>query len=347
MSKIPCRKCNGCGVYHDLSVLTCSECGKDISSIPALLIETEEIPVEYYGEIDENVTVYVQKCSACGALNFTSDANKRVRVCCNCHKTRVAAIAPTAYKTEQTQDDDTDQDNSDEITSSNNISEKKTSKSIDGKEAKEAFSTVSDKLASITNGDEDDDDDDDDDSAQWNSLLGNIRKSIGSPADTSRSHTGLSMESHVEEPAIEINSSGKTYDDEDDDDDVSDWSGILGGKSEPKKKQPQQEKPEITLTALRYGRLSFSIKAESDSPYLLGRSGNQSAFLSNDRRVGNEHCYLIFKNGKWYVKDNHSSNGTAVNSIDIGLNGEHVLADGDELKLGHHPDSMAFRITIT
>ena len=100
------------------------------------------------------------------------------------------------------------------------------------------------------------------------------------------------------------------------------------------------------MTAIRFGRLSFAIEAKKDTPYLLGRSANQRAFLENDGRVGNEHCYILFKNGKWYVKDNHSANGTAVNSRDIGLNGEHVLNDGDELKLGHHSDSMAFRGTI-
>ena len=80
--------------------------------------------------------------------------------------------------------------------------------------------------------------------------------------------------------------------------------------------------------------------------YMLGRSAEQSAFLENDHRVSNRHCYLSYKNGAWYVKDNHSSNGTAVNSRDIGLNGESRLNDGDELKLGHHPDSMAFKVMI-
>lgn len=79
---------------------------------------------------------------------------------------------------------------------------------------------------------------------------------------------------------------------------------------------------------------------------MLGRSANQGAFLSQDGRVGNEHCYLFFRNGNWFVRDNNSKNGTAVNSRDIGLNGECMLSDGDELKLGHHPDSVAFRISI-
>lgn len=79
---------------------------------------------------------------------------------------------------------------------------------------------------------------------------------------------------------------------------------------------------------------------------MLGRSAGQGNFLAQDGRVSNEHCLLIYRDGSWFVRDNHSSNGTAVNSRDIGLNGECVLNSGDELKLGHHPDSMAFRVTL-
>ena len=97
MSRIPCRKCNKCGFYHDFTVTVCGECGKDISAVPALMIETKEIPGERFGEIDEKITAYVQKCSACGALNFTSDPDRRVRICYNCHKARVASVKPTLY----------------------------------------------------------------------------------------------------------------------------------------------------------------------------------------------------------------------------------------------------------
>ena len=95
-----------------------------------------------------------------------------------------------------------------------------------------------------------------------------------------------------------------------------------------------------------YGKLTFTVKADSGAQYMLGRSANQSSFLASDKRVGNEHCYLYFKDGFWYVKDNHSANGTAVNSKDIGLNGEARLNNGDELILGHNSDSMAFKISF-
>lgn len=290
MSKIPCKECNSCGCYNDLSVMTCDECGKDLKEVPALMIETDDIPGEKYGEIDENVAVFVQKCSACGALNFTADKDSPVKVCHNCHKTRVASIAPEEYA-----------------------------------ETVEGVHTEDDVL-------------DNEESAQWQGILENIRKSVGG-AEPNPSRKVEEKKKVLTPPVIDID------DNEDEEDDVSDWSGILGGLSAPEKVVVEQHKPSITLTEVRYGRLSFTIETK-DGEYMLGRSANQSEFLRSDGRVGNEHCYLYFKNSSWYVKDNHSLNGTAVNSRDLGLNGESRLCDGDELKLGHHPDSMAFNITI-
>lgn len=322
MSRIPCKKCKSCGFYHDLSVMTCDECGTDLKNTPALLVEIDDIPGEKYGEIDENVTVFIQKCSACGALNFTSDKQSPVKVCHNCHKTRVAAIEPEEYT--------------------------ETAEKVSVEEEKVEDETVTDVTAPAGGNTgtakvifaDDDDDDDDDDSAQWQGILGNIRKSVGGAEPQPARKTPPS--------SVVDNTDVEAIDDDDDDDDegVSDWSSILGGKPAPKKASVEHPKPAITLTAVRYGRLSFTIEAKDNEEYMLGRSANQREFLQNDGRVGNEHCYIYFRNGTWYVKDNHSANGTAVNSRDLGLNGESRLNDGDELKLGHHSDSMAFRITI-
>lgn len=321
MSKIPCKKCKSCGFYHDLSVMTCDECGTDLQKTPAFLIETEDIPGEQYGEIDEAGTVFVQKCSACGALNFTADKNSPVKVCHNCHKTRVAAIEPVEYK-----------ESLDNVHTDDDLKEEDDAVSADETVAQAGVNAGTTKVLF--------DDDDDDDSVQWQGILGNIRKSVGGadPSIVRKAET----KPQAENPPPPLDDDK----DEDDEEEVSDWSGILGGKPAPKKVAATPYKPAITLTAIRYGRLSFTIEAKPNEEYMLGRSANQSEFLCSDGRVGNEHCYLYFKSGSWYVKDNHSSNGTAVNSRDLGLNGESKLNDGDELKLGHHPDSMAFRITI-
>lgn len=129
------------------------------------------------------------------------------------------------------------------------------------------------------------------------------------------------------------------------------WDGLLGGVrpeavlgTVPASSQGGRR---LTLTAIRYGPMSLTLQAgQRDLPFLLGRSAGCGEFLSQDLRVSNEHCYLTFQNGDWVVIDNHSANGTAVNRQFLEFNGQRVLRDGDELTLGHHPDSMAFRVGI-
>ena len=114
------------------------------------------------------------------------------------------------------------------------------------------------------------------------------------------------------------------------------WENILDEKAKTK---------QIHLTAKAYGELSFSITPD-DGKYMLGRSAKHGDFLSQDMRIGNEHCYLFYKDGDWFVKDNNSKNGTFVDSRDIGINGVQVLKNGSELKLGHNDNSVAFKISI-
>ena len=336
MSRIPCKKCPQCGLYNDFTVEKC-ECEKTLNSIGAQFVNTDELSPEEYGEIDTSLKVYVQKCSACGALNFTDDPSNPVKVCYNCHKTRIAAIVPVEYVEEDSEDD------------KKNVTPETEVKI--GFDVQPTADHIAQDHSSYAGSEDEDDNDDDDDSAQWQSILGNIQRAVGSTpaAKTCQAYT----QQVVEPKTIQVpNSLDNDDDDDDDDDEVGDWSDILGTTAKttstttPKRQaHPTPAKKDITLTAIRYGRLTFTVEA-AQGTYMLGRSANQGAFLSQDGRVGNEHCYLFFRNGTWFVRDNNSKNGTAVNSRDIGLNGECILSDGDELKLGHHPDSVAFRISI-
>lgn len=332
MNRIPCKKCSQCGLYNDFTIEEC-ECGKKLNSIEAQFVDTDELSPEEYGEIDTSLKVYVQKCSACGALNYTDNPSNPVKVCYNCHKTRIAGIAPVECVEEDS-----------EATQTASIPEVETTDSANVFGAKQTASQVAQEQPLY--GTDDDNDDDDDDFVQWQGILGNIKNtvSITPVAKMSQPRTQQVVDPRVSQVTNDF------YDD--DDDEVGDWSGILGITSnasstpDPKRQAPSTPtKKNITLTAIRYGRLCFTVDVGQDT-YMLGRSANQGAFLSQDGRVGNEHCFLFFRNGTWFVKDNNSKNGTAVNSRDIGLNGECMLSDGDELKLGHHPDSVAFRVSI-
>lgn len=332
MNRVPCKKCPQCGLFNDFTIEEC-ECGKKLSNIGAQFTNTDELSPEQYGEIDVSLKVYVQKCSACGALNYTDNPSRPVKVCYNCHKTRIAAIEPVEYvDTGSSEQEDAVDSKVDESSGNNSLnahaSQQQTPQVTH-------FPTV-----------DDDDDDEDDASVQWQGILGNIQKTVGSSPVISR--TKPSQQS-VKNTAVTPIVSGD--DDEGDEDEVGDWSGILGNKAKQNTTTPKSQvvthaaKKDVTLTAIRYGRLSFTVEAGPNT-YMLGRSANQGSFLSQDGRVGNEHCYLFYRNGNWFVKDNNSRNGTAVNSRDIGLNGECMLSDGDELKLGHHNDSVTFHISI-
>ncbi len=319
MSKIPCKKCSVCGMYNDLSVMICV-CGADLSFTSALLTETNDIPVGKSGNINENVSVFVQKCPACGTLNFTSDKENRVQTCHNCTKRRVYSIDPEPYT-----------ENGNKSSAQNPSEESSTA-------APPVFTaqTPDDAVVPDAAGNGGDGT-----PTPWGGMLGNISKAVGS-SDAS--------ETHKEVPLVNSPVSKPVEDDDDEDDDggngVADWSSILGVDSAPKMATAEKRKPVITLSAVRYGRYSFTVEPKENEEYWLGRSANQSKFLSYDGRVSNKHCYLCFKGGYWFVKNNNASNGTFVNSNYIGDYGESRLNDGDVLVLGHETDSMAFRITI-
>lgn len=333
MNKVPCKKCPQCGLFNDFTIEEC-ECGKKLNNIGAQFINIDELSPEQYGEIDVSLKVYVQKCSACGALNYTDNPSNPVKVCYNCHKTRIAAIVPVEY---------VDTDSSEQ---EDEVDSKADDMSVDNNSNTHASYQQTPQVTHSPTADDDDDDDDDDDSVQWQGILGNIQKTVGSsPVISQTKSSQPSVKNTIVTPIA------PDEDDEDDEDEVGDWSGILGNKAKQNTTTPKPQvvtpaaNKDITLTAIRYGRLSFTVEAGPNT-YMLGRSANQGSFLSQDGRVGNEHCYLFYRNGNWFVKDNNSRNGTAVNSRDIGLNGECMLSNGDELKLGHHNDSVAFRISI-
>lgn len=324
MSKLPCRKCPECGLYHDLSVVVCDACNADLGNIPALVIETDDIAPDEKGKIDENVPVFVQKCPRCGALNFTPSKEERVKLCCGCNKKRVAAVEPEEYVAEEVK---SDVDETEDDISDNSIDNANT----EGAKANVLFNTV----------DDDDDDDDDDDGgtfAFWNNMLADTQRKSGMPESVKQEKTSV----EPEKKSVSYDDD----DDDDDDDDVSGWSDFLSEESKPQKSNAEKIGSKITLTAINYGQLTFTLDSQTCGRYLLGRSANQSLFLEKDERVSNKHCYLYYNNNSWYVEDKHSSNGTFVNSEDIGFNGVRKLNDGDRLILGHESNSMAFRVSI-
>lgn len=318
MNRMPCRKCSQCGLYHSLAVETCTDCGTSMSNVSAELIDVDALSTDELGDVDQPVTVYVQKCCRCGTLNFTPDKNRPVQRCRICNTVHVKRIEPVLYTPE-----DEEAVNVDAGTKSKN---ERTAAAKAQQHAPEAETTypVNDEGELDT------------EALFW---LDRIKEGVAS---------------HVNPGSQNVNAKAEaSYSRKTDDDDAADWpEELVGPKKQNTPSQARRSdsapsaKRDITLTAMNYGTWSFTVKAETNKAYRLGRSANQSRFLSQDDRVGREHCDLLFKNGDWYVKDNNSSNGTAVNDRDIGQNGECMLRDGVKLKLGHEKDSITFLISI-
>ena len=113
-----------------------------------------------------------------------------------------------------------------------------------------------------------------------------------------------------------------------------DWAeNLLGDSAEP----PDPPVRRIWISYLKEIRMGETVKFQY---------GKEADTLFVKGLVGNEHCFLLCREGRWYVKDNHSSNGTAVNGEFLDPDGESPLADGDVLMLGHHADSVTFRIEL-
>lgn len=300
MPKIPCKRCESCGRYHDIAQTVCV-CGADLSGTAAAAVE-RETALAARGTLREELPVYVQKCSACGTENFTADPAKRVKSCRNCHKARVATVVPVLYvgadRTEAPEEE-----------------ERETPEIL----PKQAESTPQAET---------------DDAARWRGILGGVQSAVSAAGGEA----------------------ADPVDEDEDEDEAPGWGDLLGGTaagSAPAAVSPASVPPpvrkvsSVTFTALRYGSYSFTLKADDGAlPLLVGRYAAHGPFLQRDGRVSGEHCSISFRGGSWYVTDNHSTNGTAVNGRFLPINGEQVLRDGDELMLGHHADSMAFRVRV-
>jgi pSer/pThr/pTyr-binding forkhead associated (FHA) protein len=82
----------------------------------------------------------------------------------------------------------------------------------------------------------------------------------------------------------------------------------------------------------------FSIQSaegsfETAGDYItIGRSPDNHVHI-DDQRVSREHAHLVFRDGKYFIKDNSSVNGTFLNGNRIV---EEPLREGDEARLGSY-----------
>ncbi|MGC6506975.1 MAG: FHA domain-containing protein [Myxococcota bacterium] len=73
--------------------------------------------------------------------------------------------------------------------------------------------------------------------------------------------------------------------------------------------------------------------------YTIGRSQDNDIVIKGDSKVSRHHCKLFRRSSQFYIEDQHSSNGTVVNSE---LINERRLFGGEEIKVGE--TTFIFRI---
>ena len=150
--------------------------------------------------------------------------------------------------------------------------------------------------------------------------------------------------SESEEKTIFEESEGEAYGN--DNDMVSEWGDILANVGHESLIKPVNESISLEyVSGIIHG--SFNIIIDSDDcPCLLGRSGIGREYFQYDPRVSNEHCYIMFSEGEWYIKDNNSTNGTRKNRIPIQPQVEVNIKNGDLIKLGKSEDSVELEVRI-
>ena len=67
---------------------------------------------------------------------------------------------------------------------------------------------------------------------------------------------------------------------------------------------------------------------------VIGRDPNCDLFIDNPA-ISREHASIIYRGGRFFIKDNNSSNGTFLNGEKL-KEGEWEIHDGDEIQIGKY-----------
>ena len=68
---------------------------------------------------------------------------------------------------------------------------------------------------------------------------------------------------------------------------------------------------------------------------LIGRDSSNSIILSKESTISSRHATILYKSGKFWVKDEMSANGSFLNSEEMEIQKAYEMKDNDELRLGN------------
>ncbi len=67
----------------------------------------------------------------------------------------------------------------------------------------------------------------------------------------------------------------------------------------------------------------------------IGRSADNDITVASDSSISSRHATILFKKGKFFVRDEMAANGTFINNDELDIGQPFEMKDGDELKLGN------------
>jgi pSer/pThr/pTyr-binding forkhead associated (FHA) protein len=66
----------------------------------------------------------------------------------------------------------------------------------------------------------------------------------------------------------------------------------------------------------------------------IGREEKPDIIYINSKKASRQHAFINKKNGRFYITDNNSTNGTFINHVKIPPNFPQILSDQDEIMIG-------------
>ncbi|MEM0997229.1 MAG: FHA domain-containing protein [Bacteroidota bacterium] len=66
----------------------------------------------------------------------------------------------------------------------------------------------------------------------------------------------------------------------------------------------------------------------------LGRTAGNNISIPNDPSISGKHATILFKKGRFFVRDEMAANGTFINNEELEIGQPQEIKDGDKLRLG-------------
>lgn len=94
---------------------------------------------------------------------------------------------------------------------------------------------------------------------------------------------------------------------------------------------------ELRLYAIGYSGIGHTLRLEEGKEVTVGRNGKADIILDpKDSKLSGVHCKMKWENGKVYIRDMDSKNGTFVNGIPIRAIGRVAVHTGETIRMGSY-----------